>query len=234
MANCRNCGAPLRGTLLVCDYCQTRQDVDLSLVHRFTVEDPRSKRICPRCHIPLQTVNVEVKDTFLIERCERCLGLFFDPGELEAFLDKAVTNVHAIDPQRLNEVKNVKRSHEYPVSYIDCPVCQRLMNRINIGSRIGVIADQCRDHGLWLDGGELRQIMEWTKAGGKLVQKERELELARLALEQEKKNLQFAKIDMALFPSPPAPDVRRPLGGTELRLPHLLERLVRWIFGGGA
>jgi Zn-finger nucleic acid-binding protein len=228
MANCQNCGAPLTGTLLVCDYCKTRQDVDLSLVHRFTVEDPKSKRICPRCHIPLQTVDLRLDSKFLIERCERCLGLFFDPGELEAFLDKVVTNVHAIDSQRLNEVQNVKRRQEYPVTYIDCPVCQRLMNRINFASRSGVIADQCREHGIWLDGGELRQIMEWMKAGGMLGQKEKELEMAKLALEQEKKNLQFAKIDAAFSHSRPEPDRQPP--DIELPLLPLLGRLLNKIF----
>jgi len=223
VANCKNCGAPLTGTLLICDYCQTRQDVDLSVVHRFTVEEPLSKRICPRCHVPLQTVDVRLGEKFLIERCERCLGLFFDPNELEAFLEKAVTNVHAVDAQRLIEVQGVRRSSEYAVSYIDCPVCRRLMNRINLGSRSGVIADQCRDHGIWLDGGELRQIMEWTKAGGKLLQKEKDLELARLELEQEKKNLQFDKSDQAMFPD------RQPEPG--LGRDDLIERLVKWIFG---
>jgi Zn-finger nucleic acid-binding protein len=228
MANCKNCGAALIGTLLVCEYCQTRQDVDLSVVHRFTVEEPRSDRICPRCHVPLQTVDLHLGKKFLIERCDRCLGLFFDPGELEALLERAVTNVHAVDPQRLREVQNVKRSHEYPVTYIDCPVCRRLMNRINIGSRSGVIADQCREHGMWLDGGELRQVMEWMKAGGSLVQKEKELEMARLALEQEKKNLQFGKIDMAFSHARPAAEP--PSEDLELSLLPLVGRLLKKLF----
>lgn len=228
MANCKNCGAVLTGTLLVCEYCQTRQDVDLAAVHRFTVETPRSERVCPRCYIPLQTVDLRLGKKFLIERCERCLGLFFDLGELEAFLALAVTNVHAVDPQRLSEVENVKRSHEYPVTYIDCPVCRRLMNRINIGSRSGVIADQCRDHGLWLDGGELRQVMEWLKAGGSLVQKEKELEQARLELELEKKKLQYSKVDPAFYQIPSQPG--RQDGEIELNFLPLLGKLLQKIF----
>jgi Zn-finger nucleic acid-binding protein len=228
MANCKNCGAALTGTLLVCSYCNTRQDVDLSVVHRFTVEKPQSERLCPRCHIFLQTIDLQLEEKFLIERCERCLGLFFDPGELEAFFEKTVTNVHAIDRQRLDEVQNVKRSRDYPVTYIDCPVCRKLMNRINFASRSGVIADQCRDHGLWLDGGELRQILEWVKAGGKLMQKQKELELAKLELEQEKKNLQFKTIDQAFDHS--RPESYRESEDFELRLLPLLDRLLKRIF----
>ncbi len=228
MANCRNCGAVLTGTLLVCDYCKTRQDVDLSVVHRFTVEKPASERICPRCHIPLQTVDLSLGGKFLIERCPRCLGLFFDPGELEAFLQLAVTGVHAVDPQRLNEVQNVKRSGEYPVTYIDCPVCRRLMNRVNLGTRSGVIADQCRQHGMWLDGGELRQVLEWMKAGGGILQKEKELEMARLELEQEKKKLQFDRIDSAFAHSRPGADPGS--SDKELALLPLLGRLLQKLF----
>ncbi len=226
MANCKNCGAVLTGTLLVCEYCKTRQDVDLSLIHRFTVEDPQSKRICPRCHISLQTIDVRLEKKFLIERCERCLGLFFDPGELEAFLEKVVSNVHAVDSQRLNEVQNVRRRDEYPVRYIDCPVCRRLMNRINFGSRSGVIADLCREHGMWLDGGELRQILEWMKAGGNLVKREKELEMARLELEQEKKKLQFGRIDQAFFHTRSEPE-RKDL---ELDILPMIGKLLQRLF----
>lgn len=228
MANCKNCGAALTGTLLVCSYCTTRQDVDLSVVHRFTVEKPQSVRLCPRCHVFLQTIDLRLGEKFFIERCENCLGLFFDPGELEALLEKAVTNVHAIDSQRLNEVQNVKRNSEYPISYIDCPVCRKLMNRVNFGSRSGVIADRCRDHGMWLDGGELRQILEWMKAGGRILQKQKELEIAKLELEQEKKKLQFSKIDMAFSHSRPEP-YREP-EDFELHLLPLLGRLLKKIF----
>lgn len=226
MANCINCGAALTGTLLVCEYCKTRQDVDLSVVHRYTVENPRSPRICPRCHIPLQTVDLHLQGKFLIERCTRCLGLFFDPGELESLLEKAVASVHAVDPQRLNEVQGVKRRDEYPVTYIDCPVCRKLMNRINFGARSGVIADWCREHGMWLDGGELRQILEWTKAGGGLASKQAELDKAKLELEEEKKKLQFRQIDAAFSHSRPEPETR----DFEIDLLPMIGRLLKKIF----
>lgn len=29
--------------------------------------------------------------------------------------------------------------------------------------------DRCRHHGVWLDGGELRRLLEWKKAGGQLL-----------------------------------------------------------------
>ncbi len=228
MANCVNCGAPLSGNLLICQYCKTRQDVDLALISRYTVEKPDCGRICPRCHIPLQLIDLGLDGKFYIERCSSCLGLFFDPNELETLLDKTVSHVHEVDRQRLDEIRNVKRSCEYPLGYIDCPVCKKLMQRINFGSGSGVIVDKCREHGLWLDGGELRQILEWVKAGGTLYHKQKQLENARLELEQEKKNLQFKMIDQNLSAMRPAP-YQEP-EDYELHLLPLIARLLKRLF----
>ncbi len=47
---------------------------------------------------------------------------------------------------------------------------------IDFGARSGVIIDQCKAHGIWLDEGELKHLMEWRKAGGKLLHEKREIE----------------------------------------------------------
>jgi Zn-finger nucleic acid-binding protein len=40
------------------------------------------------------------------------------------------------------------------------------MLRLNYQGKSGVIIDRCKEHGYWLDSGELRQIMEWAKLEG--------------------------------------------------------------------
>jgi len=35
--------------------------------------------------------------------------------------------------------------------------------------RSGVVVDHCKDHGIWLDSGEITHLMEWKKAGGQLL-----------------------------------------------------------------
>ncbi len=193
MANCSNCGAPLPQSSLVCAYCGSRNDTDLTGVHTYTTHEPDEGRTCPRCAIPLRTIDLKLEGKFLIERCDRCLGLFFDPGELEALLKATVTNVYTIDRRQLDTLNAAKRAAEYGITYVRCPVCTTVMSRVNYGSRSGVIVDRCPDHGVWLDGGELRQLFEWTKAGGGLLEKERreqqqreaERELAREARRRE-------------------------------------------------
>jgi Zn-finger nucleic acid-binding protein len=185
VANCSNCSAPLPSNSIICEYCKTRNDSDLKGVHHFTTHELDSARTCPHCAISLRTIDLNINGKFLIERCDQCLGLFFDPAELEALLEATVSNVFDINRSKLDDINNRMNPANNPVTYIKCPVCSKIMNRVNFGTKSGVIVDRCRDHGVWLDGGELRHLFEWMKAGGKLLSQERDEQL-RKESEREK------------------------------------------------
>jgi Zn-finger nucleic acid-binding protein len=188
MTNCINCGAALSPTSFICSYCKTRNDIDLKGLYTPRIKSVESERICPRCGKPLQTIDLKLEGNFYIERCTECLGLFFDPNELEILLDKSVSKVFQVDFQQLENINKMRRCQDYPVTYIKCPVCRKLMNRINFGAQSGVIVDKCKDHGVWLDGGELRQLMEWMKSGGRILDQQKQLETERIKrLEAERK-----------------------------------------------
>jgi len=182
MANCRNCAAPLPPNAVVCEYCGSRNDVDLTEIHYNTTHDSDSPRPCPRCGIAMRTIDLKIGGKFLVDRCERCFGLFFDPGELDAVLEAEVTNVFEINRSRLQGLDGSERREEQ-VRYVKCPICGKMMNRESYGIKSGVVIDRCRDHGVWLDAGELRSLFEWAKAGGKLydqkIREERNREAAQ-------------------------------------------------------
>lgn len=201
MARCANCNAPLPDGSQLCAYCGDRNDIDLKGIHYFTTHAVDSPRTCPRCDIRLKSIDLKLNGTFLIERCDQCLGLFFDPGELEALLEATVSNVFLIDKVGLDSINLHRQPDQYPVSYIKCPVCSNLMNRINFGTRSGVIIDRCKAHGVWLDGGELRHLMEWMKMGGQLLNQERQ-EQARL---EELKRESEQRQKLAGYRSEPSP-----------------------------
>jgi Zn-finger nucleic acid-binding protein len=169
----------------VCEYCGSRNDIDLKGVHYYTTHVSESERICPRCGIALETIDLKIDGRFLIERCVQCLGLFFDPGELEALLQATVSNVFTINRSQLDSINATMRANDYGVTYIKCPVCAKLMNRVNFGAKSGVIVDLCKEHGVWLDGGELRHLFEWVKAGGKLLDQEKQEQLKKAEAEQQ-------------------------------------------------
>ncbi len=186
MARCSNCNAPLPPGSLLCGYCGNRTDIDLKGIHYYTTHENDTPRICPRCNVKLKTLDLKLHGRFLIDRCETCLGIFFDPGELEALLEATVTNVAGIDRAGLEAINEKREPNQYPISYIKCPVCSQLMNRVNFGAKSGVIVDRCKEHGVWLDGGELRQLFEWMKLGGQLLEQERQ-EQQRKEVEQREK-----------------------------------------------
>ncbi|GAB6143161.1 zf-TFIIB domain-containing protein [Desulfocicer niacini] len=185
MAKCISCSAPLAPNTLVCDYCGTKNDTDLAGVHVYTTHEPESGRICPRCQVSMKTIDLKLHGKFFIERCDTCMGLFFDPGELEVLLKASVKNVFHINRTKLDHINNTMARSQTSVRYVKCPVCEKIMNRINFGARSGVIVDRCAEHGVWLDGGELRHLFEWMKAGGRLLDQEvREAEIRRKEKEQ--------------------------------------------------
>lgn len=185
MARCSNCKAPLPDGSLLCAYCGDRNDIDLRGIHYYTTHESDSLRTCPRCDTPLSTIDLKINGRFLIDRCEQCLGLFFDPGELEALLEATVSNVFLIDKSGIDAINLRREPDKYPIAYIKCPVCSQLMYRVNFGTRSGVIIDRCKGHGVWLDGGELRHLFEWMKLGGKLLDQERQEQIRREELKKE-------------------------------------------------
>jgi Zn-finger nucleic acid-binding protein len=159
-----------------CEYCGSNSDVDLQGVSDYTVEEPAEDRICPVCNIAMQTLNLEKDGIFLIERCEQCMGLFFDPNELETLLERSVANVHSIDYSRLDQINRKQRLRgiDKKTRWVKCPVCRQFMNRKSFGVRSGVVIDSCRNHGIWLEGAEFRRLLEWKKAGGSILQQKRQ------------------------------------------------------------
>lgn len=197
MAVCHNCAASLPESSSTCVYCGTVNDVDLRRVSDYTQEAPPVRRNCPDCHESMAVVDISAaKGTrFLVERCERCLGLFFDTNELEAVLDAAVAHSYQIDFARLGNLETP--APRDAITYRHCPDCGKLMNRVNFGARSGVITDQCRSHGVWLQPGELYRLLDWRKAGGLLyneaVRKEKEKEAEAVEKERQERLQQILR-----------------------------------------
>ena len=65
-----------------------------------------------------------------------------------------------------------------------------------------MVADQCRNHGVYLDAGELRRIVAWVRAGGRLAaaQKAAEKERTSQAIEVQVPSLPGMEEDDVTFP----------------------------------
>lgn len=166
--SCTNCGGTVNLNSNLCGYCGTRYDIDLARI-KYGTEETKLDRSCPDCHSELSTIDLKLGGRFLIERCQDCHGVFLDPLELEEFLERIYKHQGPVNTMVLPEFSNNINKSSRAVRYRKCPVCTKLMARRNFGHRSGVIMDTCRDHGTWLDSGELNQLVRWSKAGGQNI-----------------------------------------------------------------
>ena len=166
MPRCSNCSAPLPAKSIICAYCNTRNDIDLTPIHKEKrLPFVPSDRYCPSCTITLDSIDVGNKTRFMVEKCPECYGLFFDNGELDRLLEDSVKSSYYIDHHKLHSLLQNPR-HRDKVTYRHCPVCDQLMRRENYKGHSGVIMDICHNDGVWLDAGEFKQIQEWIAVGG--------------------------------------------------------------------
>ncbi len=193
MAKCSHCSAPLPKSGIVCDYCGTRNDIDLKEAKRFVNLRPNQNRICPICDKSLQTINVGKKLPLYLERCDECYGIFFDINELETTIEQSVKGSRNVDFIKLAKLNENPRYIDI-ITYRKCPVCKGTMQRKNFMRRSGVITDVCLDHGIWLDSGELRHIMEWVKTGGmEKVKQENKRNSPDINYSKKRVNKEYAK-----------------------------------------
>ncbi len=115
-----------------------------------------------------------------IHRCLGCSGLWLDPGELESLVD----DPGPVQPSvaRIRDGMKTVRVPNHEVKYRKCPRCASVMDRRNYGSHSGVVVDECRRHGIYLDPGEFEAIETFIKLGGlslEQVNNRRRIETAR-------------------------------------------------------
>ncbi|MGL1933322.1 MAG: zf-TFIIB domain-containing protein [Desulfotalea sp.] len=171
ITKCTSCSAPLPKNKTICTYCNTRNMVDIQGYGSYNSAQAQELRQCPGCKTEMKTIDVANgkigNDQFIIDKCPKCHGLFFDNEELHQLLENKTAKVNYVNNGRLTEISETRP--EINITYRPCPICKSLMNRTNFGARSGIVIDQCREHGIYLDSGELRQLLEWRKAGGHIA-----------------------------------------------------------------
>ena len=111
---------------------------------------------CPVCKnepmIVLELNEIE------IDFCLSCEGIWLDAGELELLLGSSTET-----EEFLNSFTTEDQSKE---KKLKCPICNKKMEKILIVGDRKVKIDKCKfNHGIWLDSGELEDILEMGKFG---------------------------------------------------------------------
>lgn len=184
--NCPCCSAPWQGRGSICAYCGGRLDLDLQGWSHLQPRGLDPLLHCPDGHGALETLVLGEPEPLELGRCPSCLGLFLPLGALERLVERQGRATLQIDHRLLQALADAPRAAPAPVRYRPCPGCGELMQRSLHGRRSGVVVDRCRDHGLWLDAGELRQLLEWARAGGVLLDLERRHEEAEAEVRRQR------------------------------------------------
>ena len=106
---------------------------------------------CPVCKDPMVVLEL---DEVEVDHCLTCQGIWLDEGELELLLESGPEKdrvLRSFEPDRDRREKKRK-----------CPICRKKMEKILGSSLDGTTRiDKCRrNHGLWFDKGELREIIK--------------------------------------------------------------------------
>ncbi len=125
-----------------------------------------SHRICPDCEIRLDTIMIDEKEKCYIEKCQSCQGIFLDFGELEHLMKKEIFKSENHAEEMFITLMQEPILKEEKVKYRKCPECRKFMARINYRKKSRVIIDRCMHCGIWLEIGELAQIITWAKKSG--------------------------------------------------------------------
>lgn len=131
--------------------------------------------ICPRCAGAMDMVSAG--HGVEIDQCRECGAIWLDAGELEALVaDQQPEQGTAPTMGELRARMREVVPGEVAVKYRDCPRCQQVMRRTNFGTISGVVVDECVQHGVLLDPGELQAIEVFVRMGGRALGEEVRLE----------------------------------------------------------
>lgn len=137
---------------------------------------------CPRCGSRMRDAQVH---GCALKTCGECEGTWY-PGEALG----TVTD-HSLSELRQGPLKETLVADKLEAidleAPISCPRCARPMMRYRYTMSCDVILDECLEHGVWLDDGELGSLMKFLED---MVGVDEETE-ERLSLGVMEKNLEY-------------------------------------------
>ncbi len=161
---CEYCGRDINARYMICPLCGGH------------LRETAVSRLpeCPRCKTPLD-IHTAGNEEYHI--CPSCGGMWLDRGEFRLL----TTEYDVYRKENIGEEYRQAPATD-PVEYIPCVRCGKLMNRKNFGRISGVIIDECGNHGVWLDSGELEKIRHFIADGGLERAQDKEIEQTRMEL----------------------------------------------------
>ena len=107
---------------------------------------------CPRCQVSLEPSKYEGVS---VQFCNMCWGYWVGRLELETILTSKDEHFSR------DEKKSAARApaHSGDRQILSCVKCAKTMSKLAVedAGMVAFLVDYCRDHGLWLDTGEIKR-----------------------------------------------------------------------------
>ncbi len=111
---------------------------------------------CPICEKPMVVLELNQIE---VDHCLACGGVWLDAEEMDMLLDGSIGREEIRSHMRSDDSTDEKKRR--------CPICSKKMEKLRVqreGHPQSILVDRCkRDHGTWLDGGELEQIVNLSE-----------------------------------------------------------------------
>jgi Zn-finger nucleic acid-binding protein len=121
---------------------------------------------------------VLIGGTALME-CDACHGIWIDTATFEHICADQATQTAV-----LAQWSPTPRPSAGEIHYRPCIACGKMMNRMNFGRVSGTVIDVCKGHGVFLDAGELHQVVVFLQSGG--LDRARQQQIEDLKEEEER------------------------------------------------
>jgi len=106
---------------------------------------------CPVCKEPMVVLEYESVE---VDYCVSCEGIWLDAGEIELLFGDAQACEDFLNAGDRRDAARGEKPRR-------CPICAKKMAKAVTGGGEPVTYDRCpRGDGLWLDGGELAEILK--------------------------------------------------------------------------
>ena len=178
--NCPGCGAPCGPDATTCPYCGSRlatiacpsclgsmfvgaqfcphcgaKAVDATSTGGQTLP-------CPGCGGDMAAVRVGATP---MHQCAQCGSAWLEP-DVFASLCADQNARGAVAAAVGGTAAKTPLPNGQRVRYVHCPVCRKVMNRVNFGHTSGIVVDVCKTHGVWFEKDELRGVLDFVAHGG--------------------------------------------------------------------
>lgn len=111
---------------------------------------------CPRCSTELTSVSIEAAE---VRACGNCEGTWYPDEALAEVTDHTFSELKQTPlAQSMVPDQLAKVDLDEPIS---CPECGEQMSRYTYSLTCPIVLDECIEHGVWLDDGELGTLMQY-------------------------------------------------------------------------